>query len=45
MTSRVVKFDDLEKELPHGVKQIDKAGRKAQIAARQRGYLRRFEDS
>jgi hypothetical protein len=44
MISRLVKFDDLDTELPAGVKRIDRGGRKAQIAARQRGYLRRFED-
>ncbi len=44
MTSRVVNFADLERELPAGVKRIDAAGRAAQIAARLAGYARRFED-
>jgi hypothetical protein len=44
MTSRLVKFADLEKELPGGIKRIDEAGRKAQIAARGAGYARRFVD-
>ena len=43
MTSRVVSFADLERELPPGVKRIDAAARAAQIAARQAGYARRFE--
>ena len=42
MTARLVKFDDLEKELLDGVKRIDEAGRKAQCAARQAGVDRRF---
>ncbi len=42
MTARLVKFDDLEKELPGGVKRIDAAGRMAQNAERQAGVDRRF---
>ena len=45
MTSRVVKFADLEKELPSGVKRIDAISRHEQITAREAGYRRRFEDS
>jgi hypothetical protein len=44
MTARLVKFDDLDKELPDGVKRIDAASRKAQIAARTAGYARRFTE-
>ena len=44
MSSRVVPFSNLEKELPDGVRRIDASGRQAQIAARQAGYLRRFAD-
>ena len=44
MTSRVVRFADLERELPGGVRRIDAGGRAAQIAARQAGFARRFED-
>ena len=42
MTAKLVKFDDLEKELPDGVKRIDEAGRKRQCADRQAGVDRRF---
>lgn len=42
MTAKLVKFDDLEKELPDGVKRIDTAGRKRQCADRQAGVDRRF---
>jgi hypothetical protein len=45
MTSRVVSFADLEKELPKGVKRIDAIGRHEQITAREIGYARRFEAS
>lgn len=45
MTARLVKFDDLASALPGGVKRIDAAGRKAQIAARTAGYARRFTES
>ncbi|MDG2003239.1 MAG: hypothetical protein P8J20_07900 [Novosphingobium sp.] len=44
MEGRLVKFDELERELPDGVIRIDEAGRKAQIAARMAGYARRFEE-
>ena len=43
MTSRVVKFADLERELPEGVKRIDAIGRREQLTAREAGYARRFE--
>lgn len=42
---RVVKFADLERELPAGVKRIDAAGRREQLAARRAGFERRFVDS
>ena len=42
MTSRVVNFADLHRELPEGVRRIDADGRAAQIAARAAGYARRF---
>ena len=44
MTVRLVKFDDLEKDLPEGVRRIDAAGRQAQLAARAAGFARRFVD-
>jgi hypothetical protein len=45
LSGRKVKFADLEKELPQGVRRIDPAGRKAQIALRQEGFRKRFIDS
>ena len=44
MTTKLVKFEDIEKELPGGVKRIDAAGRKAALAAREAGFHRRFID-
>jgi hypothetical protein len=45
ISGRVVKFADLEHEVPKGAVRIDAAGRKAQIAARLAGYQARFVDS
>jgi hypothetical protein len=45
MTVRLVKFDDLERELPDGVRRIDEAGRRDQLAAREAGFRRRFAES
>jgi hypothetical protein len=42
MTVKLVKFDDLAKELPDGVRPIDSAGRAKQVADRQAGVARRF---
>lgn len=42
MTARLVKFADLDRELPKGVQPIDAAGRARQIADRQAGVARRF---
>jgi hypothetical protein len=42
MTTRLVKLDDLERALPAGVRRIDGAGRKAQLAAREAGFATRF---
>ncbi len=41
----MVKIDSLGKELPDGVRHIDAAGRKAQLAARADGVRRQFADS
>lgn len=43
--SRVVRFADLETELPAGARRIDAAGRKAQLAARKAGFDKRFLES
>jgi hypothetical protein len=40
--ARVVKFKDLDKELPSGIQRIDAAGRREQIALREAGFKRRF---
>lgn len=45
ITARLVRFDDLDQELPDGVRRIDAAGRAAQIAARETGFRRRFSES
>ena len=45
MTVQLVRFDDLDKELPDGVKRIDEQGRKQQLALREAGYKRRFAES
>jgi hypothetical protein len=45
MTVRQVKFDDLGRELPDGVRRIDEAGRRDQIAAREAGFARRFAET
>ena len=42
IATRVVKFDDLDRELPAGVARIDATGRKTQIARRTEGFNRRF---
>lgn len=41
-TLRLVKFADLEANLPAGVARIDAAGRAAQLASRAAGFKRRF---
>ena len=41
---RVVKFKDLEKELPAGVARIDAKGRQEQLASRAAGFKTRFVD-
>jgi hypothetical protein len=43
--TRVVKFADLGRELPRGVRTVTAAERAAQLRARQKGYDRRFIDS
>jgi hypothetical protein len=45
MNGRLVKFDDLAKELPGGVRTIDSAGRAAQLAERLAGFQRRFAET
>jgi hypothetical protein len=45
MTTKLVKLRDVAKELPDGVRRINESGRKAQIAARQAGFNRRFAES
>jgi len=45
ISSRLVKFSDLERELGGRVARIDSAGRKAQIAARMEGFASRFIDA
>jgi hypothetical protein len=42
---RVVKFKDLDKELPAGVRRIDAIGRHEQLTARRAGFDRRFIES
>jgi len=44
MTTKLVKASDVASELPDGVRRIDASGRKAQIAARQVGFNRRFSE-
>jgi hypothetical protein len=44
VTVRVVKFKDLEKEMPAGVARIDAKGRQEQLAARAAGFKTRFVD-
>jgi hypothetical protein len=44
MTTELVKLDDLEKVLPGGARRIDAAGRRAQVAAREVGFARRFAE-
>jgi hypothetical protein len=41
---RVVKFKDLDRELPRGVVRMDAAGRERQLAARAAGFKQRFVD-
>lgn len=45
MTVCKVRFDQLEKELPEGVRAIDEAGRADQIARREAGFARRFAET
>lgn len=45
MTTELVKFDDLERRLPGGVRRIDASGRNAQIAARREGFATRFAEA
>jgi hypothetical protein len=45
ISSKVVKYRDLQKELVDGTAMIDADGRKAQIAQRLAGFQRRFLDS
>lgn len=44
MTTRVVRFDALEQELPDGVRRISKADRDDRLAMRKAGFGRRFLD-
>lgn len=44
MSTRVVKFKDLDRELPSGVRRIDATARQEQIALREAGFKRRFID-
>jgi len=41
---RIVKFKDLDRELPAGVRRMDAAARREQLAARAAGFKRRFID-
>jgi hypothetical protein len=45
ISARVVKFDGLDRELPDGVRRIDDAGRREQVARREAGFRRRFIDT
>jgi hypothetical protein len=45
VSARIVKFRDLDTALPDGVRRIDSAGRREQIAARAAGFRRRFLDA
>lgn len=42
--ARLVRFAELDRELPPGVRRIDAAGRAAQLSARAAGFARRFAD-
>jgi len=44
MEARLVRFDDLERELSDGVKRIGPAERAAQIDCRRKGYARRWTE-
>ena len=44
-SGKVVKFADIERELPKGAARIDAEGRKRQLARRKAGFDRRFIDS
>jgi hypothetical protein len=44
LESRLIKFADLERELPAGVPRVNAAERKAQLAQRAAGYLRRVAE-
>ncbi len=44
VSSRLVKFRDLERELPDGVRGIDREGRRKQLEKRLAGFNRRFLD-
>lgn len=44
ISARVVKLRDLEAALPTGVRRIDAAGRREQVAEREAGFKRRFID-
>ncbi|MBW8784686.1 MAG: hypothetical protein JF593_08605 [Novosphingobium sp.] len=45
LEARLVRFDDLERELPDGIARIDSEGRQAQLDARAAGYARRFSET
>jgi hypothetical protein len=42
---RIVKFSELSRALPPGIRHIDAAGRRAQLAARAAGFRRRYIDA
>jgi hypothetical protein len=44
MTTQLVKFDDLDKHLPAGVRRIDAIGRHQQITAREAGFATRLDE-
>jgi hypothetical protein len=44
MTTKLVKLDDLERELPGGVRRIDAVGRHEQITRREMGFRTRFAE-
>jgi len=45
MTVRQIRFDDLHRELPDGVRRISETERKTQLAARAAGFNRRYAET
>jgi hypothetical protein len=45
VTARVVKWQDLDRALPAGIRRLDAASRREQLARREAGFRRRFIDA